>query len=75
MSEESHQLRLFNPDAEAAELPPGSLTLWHRATKRERWKPVGSAPTLREIVNLMSQAGGGEFTYLPVGQEPDNKQL
>jgi len=60
---------LFSDHPEASE-PSDGIALWHRATRRERWKRIGTGKTLQEILAFMDQAGSGEFVYLPIGQKP-----
>lgn len=46
------------------------FALWHRTTRREKWKIVGTAPTTEGLLAFMDQVGSGMFVRLPVGQEP-----
>jgi hypothetical protein len=50
---------------------PGGFTLWHRSSRRAKWKRVFTGKTEREVLGFMDQAGSGDFTIQPAGKDPN----
>jgi len=54
-------------------VPESGFTLWHRPTRRHKWKVIGTASTSIAAYALMgaTEHRGGNWIVKPVGDDPN----
>lgn len=65
------QPTLFD-DAEPPETPE-PFALWHRASRRHKWRLIGTGPTGAKALELMD--GAGDWMLIDAGYEPHTDTL
>lgn len=55
--------------------PPGTFILWHRSTRRCKWRVVGGATTGAKALAMQDSSGikNGEWIVKDDGRDPNEK--